>query len=129
VPSTQEFIEYLRDQLGAAGDLRFRKMFGEYAVYLENKVVGLVCDDRLFVKPTETGRAYIGVPTEARPYSGARPYFLMEEELDDRQWMADLLRITASELPQPQPKRPRSRQRSGAPSLIEAEPEDAGRGG
>lgn len=101
--TTPDFIEYLRDQLAEAGDVSFRKMFGEYAAYLNGKVIGLVCSDQLFVKPTEAGRAILGTPTEAPPYSGARLYFLIEN-LDDREAMAELLQATAAELPLPRPK-------------------------
>lgn len=106
MPSTPEFIEYLRDQLIEAGDVTFRKMFGEYAAYLDGKVIGLVCDDQLFVKPTEAGRALLGTPVEAPPYRGAKPYFLIEN-LDDRESIAELLQATAAELPMPEPKPPR----------------------
>lgn len=44
------FVEYVCDQVGNVGNLSFKKMFGEYAIYLENKVVALVCDNQLFVK-------------------------------------------------------------------------------
>jgi len=45
-------------------------MFGEAAVYLEDKVVGLICDNQVFIKPTEQGRAKIGVPVESPPFPG-----------------------------------------------------------
>jgi uncharacterized protein YdhG (YjbR/CyaY superfamily)/TfoX/Sxy family transcriptional regulator of competence genes len=99
------FVEYVCDQIAEAGDVSFRKMFGEYAVYLDGKVVALVCSDRLFVKPTAGGRAFIGDPVEAPAYAGAKPSFLIENGLDDREWISTLIRITADELPAPKPKR------------------------
>ncbi len=52
----QRTIDYLLEQLAGAGDISTRKMFGEYALYHESKVVAFICDDRLFIKPTEPGR-------------------------------------------------------------------------
>jgi TfoX/Sxy family transcriptional regulator of competence genes len=101
------FVEYVCDQLRDAGRIRSRKMFGEYAVYCDGKVVALVCDDQLFVKATPGGRAFIGTPVESPPYQGAKPAFLIEDHLDDREWMTGLIALTASELPAPKPKRPR----------------------
>jgi len=47
------YIEYLCDQLQGAGTITYRKMFGEYALYCEGKVVGLVVGNSLFVKPAQ----------------------------------------------------------------------------
>lgn len=105
--SDQDFVDYVRDQMGGAGPISARMMFGEYALYLEGKVVALVCDNQLFVKPTPGGRAFIGQVTEGLPYPGAKPQFLVTEQLDDREWLSRLIRITYAELPPPKPKKPR----------------------
>ena len=95
------FVEYVCDQMRDAGRVRFRKMFGEFAVYCDDKVVALVCDDQLFVRPTPGGRAFIGLPVESPPYPGARPHFLIEGDIDDREWLTGLIEVTARELPPP----------------------------
>jgi len=102
--SDKSFIEFLVDQMGSAGLISQKKMFGEYAIYCDGKVVALVCDNQLFVKPTQSGREYIGAPVEAAPYAGAKPYFLIEDAFEDREWINGLIRTTAEELPIPQPK-------------------------
>ena len=107
--SDQEFVDFLVDQMGEAGDISFKKMFGEYALYCGGKVVALVCENQLFVKPTEGGRTYIGVPVEAPPYPGAKNSFLIEDAFEDREWICELIRITTAELPAPKPKKPKKR--------------------
>ncbi len=77
-----------------AGRVASRKMFGGYAIYCDDKVVALVCDSQLFVKPTEKGRVYIGDVVEAPPYQGAKQYFLIEDRFEDREWISELIRIT-----------------------------------
>lgn len=106
--SDEEFIEFIVDQRAGAGCMASRKMFGEYAIYCDAKVVALVCDNQLFVKPTERGRVYIGDVVEAPPYPGAKPYFLIEDRCDDRAWLSELIRITTQELPDPKPKQPKT---------------------
>lgn len=103
----QEFVDFLVDQMAGAGEISFRKMFGEYALYRGEKVVALVCDNRLFVKPTAAGRAFIGEPVEAPAYPGAKNSFLIEDAFEDRDWICELIRITARELPAPKPKKPK----------------------
>lgn len=71
-PSTVDFIV---EQAAAAGDVRARKMFGEYGLHCDGKFVGCVCDDQPYLKPTAAGRAYIGLVTLAPPYPGAKDYF------------------------------------------------------
>jgi TfoX/Sxy family transcriptional regulator of competence genes len=103
--SRQDTVDYLMDQIAGAGRVSARKMFGEYAIYCSGKVVALVCDDQLFVKPTAAGRALIDAPREGNPYPGARPHLVIDGDLwEDADWMADLIRATARELPPPKPK-------------------------
>jgi TfoX/Sxy family transcriptional regulator of competence genes len=102
--SDLSFVEYLCDQMAGAGQVSFRKMFGEYAIYCDRKVVALVCDNQLFVKPTEGGRARLGKVVEAPPYPGAKPHFLMAGQIDDEELMMQVIQITARELPMPKPK-------------------------
>jgi TfoX/Sxy family transcriptional regulator of competence genes len=103
--SDQEFVDFIVDQLENAGDITSRKMFGEYVIYCDGKVTALVCDNQLFVKPTEAGRSFIGDVVEAPPYPGAKTSFLIEDGFEDRDWISDLVRITAKELPEPKPKK------------------------
>ena len=105
--SDASFVDYVVDQIGAAGQVSTRKMFGEYAVYCDGKVVALVCDNQFFLKPTAAARALLREVTEAPPYPGAKPYWLMSEQLEDQRLMAHLVRVTASELPLPKPKPPK----------------------
>jgi TfoX/Sxy family transcriptional regulator of competence genes len=98
--SDRSFVEFIADQLKDAGQITWKKMFGEYAIYCEAKVVALVCDNRLFVKPTEAGRVFIGNVTEAPPYPGAKVSFLMDDRVEDREWISKLIRITFEELPE-----------------------------
>lgn len=102
--SDEDFIRFVVDQISDAGRVASRKMFGEYAIYCDDKVVALVCDNQLFVKPTEKGKAYIGDVVEAPPYPGAKPYFLVEDRVEDREWISQLIRITTREVPASTPK-------------------------
>lgn len=103
--SSLNFVEFVADQMEGAGDITYRMMFGEYGLYCDGKIVALVCDDQFFVKPTEAGRKFIKDPVEAPPYPGAKNYFLIEEKIENRDWVSMLIRVTADELPEPKPKK------------------------
>jgi len=104
--SEQRTVDFITDQIARAGSIRSRKMFGEYAVYCDEKVVAFVCDDQLFIKPTDAGRRFIGTPDEAPAYPGSKLYFRIAEDLwDDHEWLTSLVRTTAGALPLPKPKR------------------------
>jgi TfoX/Sxy family transcriptional regulator of competence genes len=100
-------IEYLLDQLSGIKDIRARAMFGEYALYADEKVVALVCDDELFVKITEPGKKLVGKHyEEGFPYPGAKPAMLIGGDLiEDRTFLAELVKVTAKALPAPKPKK------------------------
>jgi len=99
MPNDPDFIQYVCDQIDAACDLKYRHMFGGTTLYSKGKVVALICDNRLFVKPTKAGRAYIGEVTEAPAYEGSKNFFLVEDEIDDTEWLTELIRRTELELP------------------------------
>lgn len=107
--SDADFVAYVCEQAGLGDALSFRKMFGEYALYLDGRVVALVCDNTLYVKPTAAGRSLLDTVEEAAPYPGARPHWRMDEVLDDGERLGRLLAATAAELPLPKPKAPRKR--------------------
>lgn len=97
-------MDYVCEQAGLAGQLSFKKMFGEYALYLDEKVIALVCDNQLFVKPTAAGKRLLGDVVEAPPYVGASLYFLVSEPFDDGSALRRLFIETAAALPLPKRK-------------------------
>lgn len=103
--SDLNFVEYVVDQLKGHCIVSYKRMFGEFGLYAEDRFFGVVCDNRLFIKPTEGGRAFIGDPVEAPPYPGAKPSFLIEDRIEDSDWLGELVRITARELPPQKPKK------------------------
>ena len=103
--SDKKFVEFVIDQIVKAGTITARSMMGEYVVYSDAKLFALICDNKLFIKPTDSGRAFINNVVEAPPYPGAKNCFLIEEKLEDREWLSELVRITVKELPEPKPKK------------------------
>lgn len=102
----QGTIDYLFEQIEGVGNTRYRKMFGEYAVYFDEKVVALVCDDKLYLKPTAEGKKLIENVEEGIPYPGAKPYLYISADLwEDRDWLCELIITTARQLPRAKPRR------------------------
>ena len=99
------FVKFVVDQIDKDCAVTYLMMFGEFGLYCDGKLVALICDDQLFVKPTEGGRAFIGEVVEAPPYPGAKPSLLIGDRVEDPQWLSELVRITARELPAPKPKK------------------------
>lgn len=75
-------------------------------MWCDDKVVALVCDDTLFVKITELGREFVGSHyAEGAPYPGAKPHLQIPEDmLDDRDFLSELIRLTADAVPVPKKK-------------------------
>ena len=100
-----EIVDFVLDQIENAGVITAKKMFGEYGIFSNGKIFALICDNKLFIKPTEAGRTFIKDVVEAPPYPGAKSSFLIEDKVEDREWISDLVRITVRELPEPKPKK------------------------
>ena len=105
-------LAFIADQTGLGARLTNKRMFGEYALYLDGKVIAFVCDNKLFLKPTDAGRALLGSPVEAPAYPGSKNYFLLEEEIEDPTLLRRAFEVTESALPAAKPKSPASKNKS-----------------
>ncbi len=103
--SDQNFVNFVVEQIKNAGEITAKKMFGEYGIYADGKLFGLICDNKLFIKPTISGREFIGNVVEAPPYEGAKVSFLIEDKIEDSEWISELVRISLNELPAPKVKK------------------------
>jgi TfoX/Sxy family transcriptional regulator of competence genes len=81
--SDQDFVDFVMEQIKNAGEITAKKMFGEYGIYANGKIFGLICDNKLYIKPTISGREFIGNVVEVPPYEGAKPSFLIEDKIED----------------------------------------------
>lgn len=98
--SSAKTVEWIVKQIAGAGEIRAQKMFGEYGVYCDDKIIGLICDDQFFVKRTEAGYAFWGEHEEAPPYKGAKPLMVLsEEEMGKKAKLVELIQITFQNLP------------------------------
>ena len=102
--TTKHYIEYVCERLHGAGGLRYRKMFGEYMVYVNDKPVLLVCDNTVFVKIVPELAALMADAERGLPYEGAKAMLLIDE-VDDRAALASLFNALYDDLPAPKPKK------------------------
>jgi len=102
--SSIDFVEYIEDQCSGAGMIASKKMFGDYGIYCNGKIFGLVCDDHFYVKPTEAGRLMLRKEEMRPPYNGAKDYFYIAD-VDDRDYISDLVRVTCKALPETKVKK------------------------
>ena len=102
--SGRSYLEFILDQLSDAGEVTYRAMMGEYILYYRGSVFGGIYDDRFLVKPTSAARRLMpDAPLEA-PYEGGGEMLLVER-VDDRDFLAGLLRAMGPELPPPRKKK------------------------
>ncbi|KAF1710023.1 TfoX domain-containing protein [Pseudoxanthomonas kalamensis DSM 18571] len=118
----RDFVDYVHEQTGLGERLTYKRMFGEYALYLDGKVVAFACDNSLFLKPTTAGRSLLPRVTEGPPYPGAKMYLLLDEFLDDGELLQRLVEATAAELPAPKPKKPKAGKATAKKTPSEAKP-------
>ena len=99
------FVDYVAEQLGLGARLGHKKMFGEYALYVDGKVVAFACDNSLFIKPNpEVARLHPDLP-QRPPYPEAKNYPVADELLDDGDALRRLFIASAEVLPAPKRKK------------------------
>jgi TfoX/Sxy family transcriptional regulator of competence genes len=106
--TSKDTVAYIEDQL-AGLPIRTNPMFGEYAIYHDDKVVGFICDDTLFIKPSEVDPAVLAGTVMAPAYPGSKLYHSVPGDLlEDADWLQKAIRATADALPAPKPKKPKA---------------------
>lgn len=103
--TSERFIRHVTDLAGLGERFTARKMFGEYGLYLDGKLIGLACDDSLFLKETKA-LAHHGLDLPRQPpYPGAKPYPVADELLDEPKVLQKVILETAGFLPEPKPRK------------------------
>ena len=102
--SGKEYLEFILEQLSELDDVTYRSMMGEYILYYRNKVVGGIYDDRFLVKPTKSAAAMMPNADREIPSEGAKEMLLVDN-VENREFLRDLLEAMERELPAPKPKK------------------------
>ena len=92
-----DFVQYIVDQCSGAGEIAVKKMMGDYCIYCNGVLFGLICDNNLYIKVTEAGEAFLQEVVLRPPYPSARDYFYITD-VDDRDYLEMLIGATLAEL-------------------------------
>jgi TfoX/Sxy family transcriptional regulator of competence genes len=76
--TTVDYIKYVCEQVRGTGAIRYKKMFGEYMVYVDDKPILLVCDDTVFVKIQPVLDALMADAERGYPYDGAKEHYVLD---------------------------------------------------
>ena len=101
----RSFVDYVCEVVGLGSRLTHKKMFGEYALYLDGKVVAFACDNSLYIKPSQAVTSLAPDLPQGPPYPGAKDYPIADELLDDPAALRRLIEDTAALMPLPKPKK------------------------
>lgn len=102
--SSREYLDFIMEQLSGLEDVSWRAMMGEYILYYRGRIVGGIYDDRFLVKPTRSALALMPGADREIPYEGAKEMLLVDN-VDSREFLAELLNAMVDELPAPRKKR------------------------
>ncbi len=101
--TSADYIDYVMDLLFEIRvELRFRKMFGEYCIYANDKPVMLVCDNTVFIKMLPCIEPLMQEASTGMPYQGAKTHYIADVE--DRELMKKIIPILEQNTPLPKPK-------------------------
>lgn len=104
--SSGEYLEFILGQLSGLEEITHRAMMSEYILYYRGRVIGGIYDDRLLVKPVPAAVSRMPEAPRELPYEGARPMLLVGN-VDDREFLTELIGAMYEELPAPKPKKRR----------------------
>lgn len=95
------FINYVCEQLNGIGTISYRKIFGEYMVYLNSKPVIIICDNTAFVKKMVCIEDRMKNADVGFPYKGAKEHYILD--IDNSSFSKEI--VTKIEKVTPMPKK------------------------
>lgn len=98
-----EFIEYVCDQISGIGEIRYRKMFGEYMAYVDDRPIFLVCDDTVYVKKIDELSELMKDAEVGSPYEGAKERYILN--IDNSELSREVALILKDITPIPKKKK------------------------
>ncbi len=101
--TTVEYIEFVCEQIKGVGDVRYRKMFGEYMVYVNDKPILLVCDSTVYIKMREEIKDLMEQAETGVPYEGSKEHYILDVE--DTEMSKKVISILEEITPIPKPKK------------------------
>ena len=104
--SSREYLGFILGQLSGLEEITHRAMMGEYILYYRGRVIGGIYDDRLLIKPVPAAVSRMPEALRELPYEGARTMLLVGN-VDDREFLTELIGAMYEELPAPKPKKRR----------------------
>ena len=102
--SSKEYLDFILEQLSGLENVSWKAMMGEYILYWRGKIIGGIYDDRFLVKPTKSSMAMMPDADRELPYEGAKEMLLVDN-VDNREFLAELLTAMYEELPAPKKKK------------------------
>lgn len=101
--TSMDFVTFVYEQIQGLGNIRYRKMFGEYMIYVNEKPLLLVCDNTVFIKKRDEIKEDMKDCEVGIPYQGAKEHYILDVENRDFAWqvLEKLEKIT----PLPKPKK------------------------
>ena len=102
--SGREYLDFILEQLSGLENITWKAMMGEYIIYWRGRIVGGIYDDRFLVKPTKSAVAMMPDADRELPYEGAKEMLLVDN-VDNREFLAELLTAMYDELPAPKKKK------------------------
>ena len=102
--TSKEYLAFILDQLSDVDGITHRQMMGEYIIYMSDKIVAYLCDDRLLVKSVPSAVQLMPNATYEPPYDGAKDMLLVDN-VDDRAFLKELFEAMYDELPKPKKKK------------------------
>ncbi|KLU65809.1 hypothetical protein DEAC_c24390 [Desulfosporosinus acididurans] len=98
-----DYIVYVCEQISNVGSIRYKKMFGEYMVYVNEKPLLLVCDNTVFVKMLDPISEKMKDAEKGFPYDGSKEHYILD--IDNSEFSKEIITILEPLISLPKPKK------------------------
>ena len=104
MPLSEQYLDYVLEQLSDLDEISYRAMMGEYIIYYRAKIIGGIYDDRFLVKPVKSAMSMMPDARMELPYEGAKEMILVDD-LENKVFLSELFEAMYDELPAPRKRK------------------------
>ena len=101
--STEDYIKFVCEQIRGVGEISYRKMFGEYMIYVNAKPILGVCNNTVYVKMLDVIKEEMEGALTGHPYAGAKDHYILN--IDDSEFSKRIVCLIEPVIPIPKPKK------------------------
>ena len=118
--TSREYALFVENLFRGVDGFSMKRMFGEYGIYLQGRVLGFLCDEQILLQDTPTARKLLPNAERKELFPGSKLFIIFSDE-GNHHLLQSVAQAIWEELPVPKPRK--GRKSTGTHPAVKEDPE------